>query len=220
MNFPFSISKSRKSIVNTAHIIQFPVKLAFACTAHKIQGATIPKPMKIVIDVRDIWQAAICYVMLSRICALWQLYILNTFDEKKMYPLQTALIELDRLEEISLNRHSTEWEKESPGSLKISSLNCRSLKKHFDDIINDELIMKGDIICLQETWLEPNDTADNLQIPGYILHLNSYGKGKGIAIYFKENITKHQIDIKENSVQISKLLSPDLDIVVLYMSQT
>ena len=80
--------------------------------------------------------------------------------------------------------------------------------------------MKGDIICLQETWLEPNDTADNLQIPGYILHLNSYGKGKGIAIYFKENIAKHQIDIKENSVQISKLLSPDLDIVVLYRSQT
>ena len=80
--------------------------------------------------------------------------------------------------------------------------------------------MKGDIICLQETWLEPNDTADNLQIPGYILHLNSYGKGKGIAIYFKENIAKHQIDINENSVQISKFSSPDIDIVVLYRSQT
>ena len=123
VNFPFSISKSKKSIVNTANIIQFPIKLAFACTAHKIQGATIPKPMKIIIDVRDIWQAAICYVMLSRICALWQLYILNAFDEKKMYPMQIALNELQRLEDISMNRNLTEWEGENRNSLKVTSLN-------------------------------------------------------------------------------------------------
>jgi len=51
VNFPFSISKSKKSIINTAKVIQFPIKLAFACTAHKIQGATIQKPMKLVIYV-------------------------------------------------------------------------------------------------------------------------------------------------------------------------
>ena len=77
VNFSFSISKSKSSVINTANVIQFPVKLAFSCTAHKIQGATIHKPMKIIIDVMDIWMAAIAYVMLSRICSLEQLFILN-----------------------------------------------------------------------------------------------------------------------------------------------
>ena len=44
INFSFSISKSKKSVINTASVIQFPIKLSFACTAHKIQGSTIPKP--------------------------------------------------------------------------------------------------------------------------------------------------------------------------------
>ena len=57
VNFPFSISKSKKSVINTVNVIQFPIKLAFACTAHKIQGATIPKPMKLVIYVMNIWMA-------------------------------------------------------------------------------------------------------------------------------------------------------------------
>ena len=30
MNFPFSVSKSKSAVVNTANVIQFPLKLAFA----------------------------------------------------------------------------------------------------------------------------------------------------------------------------------------------
>ena len=85
INFSFSISRSKSAVVNTANVIQFPIKLAFASTAHKIQGATIQKPMKMIISVTDIWAAALVYVMLSRICALWQLYILDEFDSSKMY---------------------------------------------------------------------------------------------------------------------------------------
>ena len=72
VNFPFSISKSKKSVINTGNVIQFPIKLAFACTARKIQGNTIPKPLKVIIDVSDIFQAAMLYVM-----QLWQIFILN-----------------------------------------------------------------------------------------------------------------------------------------------
>ena len=83
VNFPFSISKSKKSVISTAMVIQFPLKLAFACTAHKIQGATIPKPNKAIINVEDTFTAAMPYVMLSRACALSQILILNEFDKTR-----------------------------------------------------------------------------------------------------------------------------------------
>ena len=136
MNFPFSISKSKKSVISSATVIQFPLRLAFACTAHKIQGATIPKPQKAIINVSDTFAAAMVYVMLSRVCTLDQIFILNKFDEAKMYPNAKALEELKRLNDISLNNHLSQWEKEDKKALKISSLNCRSLKKHHLDMIS------------------------------------------------------------------------------------
>ena len=219
VNFPFSISKSKTSVINTANVIQFPIKLAFACTAHKIQGATIPKPRKMIIDVNDIWMAGICYVMLSRICALWQLYIINQIDETKMYPDQQALKEFHRLETISKNKNLSYWEEDKTYTFVISSLNCRSLKKHHTDIISDDLLMKSDVICLQETWLEENSSTDDLSIPTYDLHLNSDEKGKGIAIYSKRGTLIHKMDIKEENMQLSKFTSATIDIVLLYRSQ-
>ena len=151
INHSFSISKSKTSVINTANVIQFPVKLAFACTSHKIQGSTISKPLKEVIDVSDTRNAAQVYVMLSRVCSISQLYILDEFDETKMYPDMRALEELERLDNISMNRNKNEWENDSKSALRITSLNCRSLKKHFLDISNDEQLLKSDIIALQET---------------------------------------------------------------------
>ena len=103
--------------------------------------------------------------------------------------------------------------------MKIYSLNCRSLKKHLPDILSDDILMKSDIICLQETWLEDDIEIEILEIMNYKLHLNSNGKGKGIAIYFKEDILKHEVDIKDENMQLSKFTSNMIDLVVLYRSQ-
>ena len=143
----------------------------------------------------------------------------NHFDETKMYPNQLALKELERLEGISKNKKLSEWEIEEKWTLKISSLNCRSLKKHFLDILSDDLLLISDIICLQETWIEEETLVDNLQIPNYDLHLNSYGRGKGIAIYSKKGILRHEVDINEENLQLSKFSSSSIDIVVLYRSK-
>ena len=180
---------------------------------------TIHKPMKIIIDVMDIWMAAIAYVMLSRICSLEQLFILNEFDQSKMYPNHQALKELERLKEISINKNLSEWKKDSSRLLKISSLNCRSLRKHYPDISSDDLLLESDIICLQETWLDDNTIFEDLIIPNYKLHLNSHGKGKGIAIYFNKNILRHEQDISDENMQLSKFTSSSIDIVVIYRSQ-
>jgi endonuclease/exonuclease/phosphatase (EEP) superfamily protein YafD len=175
--------------------------------------------MKLVVYVMDIWMAAVTYVMLSRICALWQLYILDEFDAKKMYPSKIAMEEHERLRKISKNNNLTEWENQESKTLKVSSLNCRSLKKHFPDIISDDMLMKSDAICLQETWLEDDSATELFEIPNYELHLNSNGRGKGIAIYFKKDTIRHVMDIKEENMQLSKFTSDVIDLVVLYRSQ-
>ena len=84
--------------------------------------------------------------------------------------------------------------------MKISSLNCRSLKRHYQDILSDNLLLKSDVICLQKTWLEDDEILDSLKISAYDLHLNSSGRGKGIAIYSKKNTIQHEIDIKEENI--------------------
>ena len=219
VNFPFSISRSKKTVISTAMVIQFPLKLAFACTAHKVQGATIPKPQKAIINTSDTFASAMIYVMLSRVCTLPQILLLNEFDEKKMYPCIKAQDELGRLNRISQNNNPTEWEMEGKETIKIYSLNCRSIKKHFEDIALDTPLLKSDIMCLNETWLENDDIVENLEIPQYELHLNSQGKGKGIAIYYKKDIFSHDFDIKEENMQLTKFTSTNLDIIALYRSQ-
>ena len=195
------------------------MKLAFASTAHKIQGATIPKPKKVIVNVDDTFKAAMVYVMLSRVCSLDQIIILNEFDEKKMYPNPKALTELNRLDKISHNKNPTKWEKVNNELIKVSSLNCRSLNKHYQDIVTDDILLKSDFIGLQETWLTSDESRETLEIPGYNLHINSMGKGKGIASYYKRELFTPIIDIKKEFMQISKFSSATLDITVLYRSR-
>ena len=136
-----------------------------------------------------------------------------------MYPNLQALEELKRLEKKSLNRNPSPWETNDTEVMKISSLNCRSLKKHYQDILTDNSLKKSDLIALQETWLNNDEDSKDLHIPGYELSINSKGKGKGIAIYYRRDIFEHVADIKKSNIQLSKFSSAILDIIVLYRSQ-
>ena len=104
-------------------------------------------------------------------------------------------------------------------AINICSLNCRSLKKHYQDISSDDDILKSDILFLNETWQENDEAYRELDIPNYKLVLNSKGKGKGIATYFKETIFQHDSDIKDDKIQLSKFTSSSLDIISIYRSQ-
>ena len=65
----FSCTLSKKATVGSskATLIQFPLKVAHAITAHKIQGQTIPKPLKVALDISSIFEDAQGHVMLSRV---------------------------------------------------------------------------------------------------------------------------------------------------------
>ena len=48
---------------------------------------------------------------------------------------------------------------------------------------------------------------------------NSKGKGKGLAVYFKESMFKHELDMTEELFQLSVFSSDQLSLLVLYRSQ-
>ena len=100
----YSIRKRGGTVGSTATLVQFPVKVAHAITAHKIQGQTISKPMKVAYDIDSCFEEAQGYVMLSRVQELNQVYILKSFNPKKLYPSQKALTEVNRMDKVSLNK--------------------------------------------------------------------------------------------------------------------
>ena len=217
--FQYSLARRSKNVANTAKVVQFPICLCFAATAHKFQGQTVPKPKKTAMDFRTVFQAAQSYVMLSRIQSISQLYIIGSLPEDKFYASQQALIELDRLNSVSINRNPPLWEQASDNSLKIGSLNCHSLADKLEDISSDPMMLFSDILCCSETWLKIDCSESELKIPGYDCHLNSIGEGKGVATYFKRGKAEVVLDIKRLKVQMTKLRTTEADILHVYRSQ-
>ena len=159
------------------------------------------------------------YVMLSRVMELSQLFIVGELDEDKIYPDPNALEEFKRMNEISINNNPTSWNTNSFMGLKISALNCSSLRSKIDDIRQDFELGLSDMICLSETWLDECEELEDLQIEDYTLHVNSTGCGKGLATYFKKDLFKPKLDIREKEIQVSKFTSVNLDVISIYRSK-
>ena len=210
--------KKSGDVGSSALVIQFPVKLAYAVTSHKIQGQTIPKPSKVVLDLNSVFEDAQAHVMLSRVQCLDQVYIMKSLDESKIRTSRIGLAELERLKRISYNENPTPWnEPTRNGKVNIASLNCAGLASHFIDIIADEKLIKADIIHLVETSVEQH-SSEKYTHPQYESHFINVSKGKGIVTYYKPEIFIHEQDFAAVNMQITKFSSNDVDVVNVYRS--
>ena len=123
ISIQYSNRKRSGDVGSMATVIQFPVRLAHAITAHKIQGNTIPYPSTVLIDLSSVFEPAQAYVMLSRVQCIDQVLIYKKLDEKKIRTSQVGLEELQRLQKISLNQNPTAWNKGTQ-DIRVAFLNC------------------------------------------------------------------------------------------------
>ena len=157
--------------------------------------------------------------MLSRVCSLQQLYILGKLNRDKIKSCPKVISENKRMEEVSVNKNPTTWNNPSLQGVRVSSINARSLRKHMEDISKDPSLLRSDLICIQETWIDTEEEQDIYNLDGYTKHLNSQGRGKGLAIYIKKNKFKYVTEFKSPYMQITKVTSEKMDVISVYRSQ-
>ena len=100
----FSVSKQSTA---TRTAINFPLRLGWATTLHRIQGHTIKKPKSIILYLKDWIQPSMIYTGLSRVQSLNQLFIIDEIPFEKIYPWQDALEEYRRLQELDVSHSNT-----------------------------------------------------------------------------------------------------------------
>ena len=179
------------------------------------------KPSSLVVDVTSSHQPGMVYVMLSRVCSMQQLHIVEKLDPDKITVNEKVKAEAARMAKVSLNTNPCEWMNPARLGLRVCSLNCRSLRKHIQDVKTDPFLLQGEVILLQETWLEDGEERQGrYQLDGYQGYFNSVGPGKGVAVYVREGLQIMGVhNLSDPNIQLSKIALGKLDIINVYRSQ-
>ena len=175
------------------------------------QGHTVLYPENLILDLKCWLQPAMVYVSLSRVQRLEQLYILDELPKDKMKPWPDALEEMRRLDDKDQNSEKNKW------SFKLTSMNIYSLRAHFADILADNDMNSSDVICLQESWLGPDEDSTEFDIPSKQLIVNSIRRGAGIATYFSDKF-QELCSVTAMSYQLNAVSSKDTVVVNIYRS--
>ena len=173
-----------------------------------MQGLTVKNPNTLVVDLRSVREPAQAYVILSRVQSLNQIFILESLCPDKITASKKAVLELERMHRVALNRVSSK--KNSIVSCKI-----RSLNKNIKDLLLSTPIKTAKVICLQETWLQPWTEYINILDKSIWTQRNiCIGRGRGITtLYQKEFVC--QKEVKNEDFQITMIESDKLVIINL-----
>ena len=218
----FSFSKDRDYASSGGVAVNFPLKLCFAATGHKVQGYTVKSPSALKIDLASVdgktsrfCPPAIVYVMLSRVQRQGQLFILDVLPLEKIKPFDEAVRELSKLQSRDISKAVAE-----DNVTSILSLNVRSLKKHIFDVKANQFLLANNILCFQETWFAASDESNEIyKIDGFTGNFVSIGTGKGVAIYFSSKFS-HANSVAKPSYQIASVCSEEIFVINIYRSST
>ena len=198
-----------------AKVQQFPIKLFYASTAHKMQGQTVKAGSKVVIHWHKNMTDGMAYVMLGRCEKLADIFISGDFHTDGIKCSSVALTETKRLSDEFdlLFKKSTEIRKKH---WKISYLNIRSLSAHYLDLKSDNFILDSDMFGLGETWIDENT---DFNFENFNSHFGSVGRGKGVAAFTKMVLTKDPSILKSDQFSAVNLSTLYIDVIFVYISK-
>ena len=179
------------------------------------------KPNSLVVDITSVHQPGMAYVMLSRVCSLEQLHIVDELNVEKITVNDKVRQEALRMQKVSVNSNPCNWMNPKTIGLKVCSFNTCSLRKHVEDVKGDPVLMQSDVLFVQETWLEVSEEEeDRYQLEGYRAYFTSPGRGKGIATFVKEGVNILSISkFEAPNIQLAKVEMEKLDLVSIYRSR-
>ncbi|XP_024117601.2 uncharacterized protein LOC112139131 [Oryzias melastigma] len=174
---------------------QFPVKLAYACTIHKVQGLTTQKA---VVSMKRVFESGMSYVAMSRVTSLSGLYLLD-FDESKIYSNAEVTAGLQNMKKANLEEmmpliHLKDIVNRAD-TFTVIHHNTEGLPAHITDIKSHHELCLADMLCFTETHLRGSFVADSLLLDDYnIFNRNRHQSytdfpdlakrnGGGVAIY-------------------------------------
>lgn len=222
----------RKSNAIVRH--QFPLKLSWACTAHKVQGMTVEK---VVVNLDRTFAPGQAYVALTRVTSKEGLFI-ETNDRvklaKKVYADPDVKSAMKDMQKLELDRP---FDIHSNNTIVVIH-NIQSLNKNFCHMKCDMIFTNADVVCLTETWLRSDQETGHLHLNGFhfchLARMEAYSnngehtrslrnsKGGGVALYVKENIENQIIHHSIENIEgiAVKLLNKNIVIVNVYRPPT
>lgn len=216
ISFEYSVGVRSKQHSAKAKLIQFPIKLAWAVTAHKVQGQTVKSPRSVGLDLQSTFGCAQSYVMLGRTENINQIYLAKFDDSKLMTVNKNSLKENAILEEKTNKFNKKDGWLTHKDTFRLSSLNIRSLQAHFMDLEVDNCMMMSDVIALSETWC----STEPPKLKGYNGFHVVAGRGEGISLFIKSNheVTSEPKKINKHHFQIIQANLEKICIILVYRS--
>lgn len=146
---------------------QFPLRLAWACTVHKVQGLTVDEA---VVSLKKVFAPGQAYVALSRVRALSGL--IRDFKEKAIYCKDAIKEALDSMPPFLIEQPKPSL---SAQSFSVYLMNVQNLSRHLADLVSCTQHLQPNCIAVTETWLTAQSSLDSVQIDGYAFHSRPRG---------------------------------------------
>jgi hypothetical protein len=212
----YSIGKSERNHAAKATVKQFPLRLAWAITCHKVQGQTVKEPQKVGVGINTLFDSNQAYVAMTRVQSMDQLFFYG-YKRSKIYCHNVAKKEALKLSQVSFNNNPNMWFNNDPSLFRISTLTIRSLNAHIKDLQHDYTLMQSQVIALTETWVDPFEAKDKNSINGFKMIDAAVGRGKGVRVY--ADGWSQSMTVSDANFQAVRITNK-VDIITIYASSS